>query len=203
MNKNDMPAKGGSAFGGKLIIGLGNPGSKYKKTWHNLGFLVLDNIKNEFDFANFKKQSKLQAEITTGSIGAEKVILAKPINYMNNSGHAVSLLMKYYKIDINNLIVIHDDIDLDLERIKITNDSSAGGHNGVKSIIESIKTQTFIRLRIGVKTPKLEKMDAAKYVLEKYNLFQTGKIKEVIKKATSAIETTLTDSLESVMNNYN
>ena len=111
----------------KLIIGLGNPGLQYKKTWHNLGFLALDEIADSFDFEKFKLNKKLQAQTAAGKIGQEKVILAKPQTQMNNSGLAVAAILKYYKINPADLIVIHDDIDLPLGKIRITADSSAGG----------------------------------------------------------------------------
>lgn len=187
----------------KLVVGLGNPGKEYLKTWHNIGFLALDNIANSFDFEKFKIERKFQAEITTGKIGEEKIILAKPQTYMNNSGTAVGALVKYYKIKPEDIIVIHDDIDLPLSRIKIAKDSSAGGHNGIKSIIQHLKTQDFIRIRIGVATPKKEKIGSADYVLTKIGLLQSSKVKEAIKKATSTVEEVTGVSLISAMNKYN
>lgn len=187
----------------RLIVGLGNPGKEYLKTWHNIGFLALDQIASSFNFEKFKLEKKFQAEIATGEIANQKIILAKPQTYMNNSGLAVGALAKYYKIKLEDIIVIHDDIDLPLGRIKIVNDSSAGGHNGIKSIIQYLKTQQFTRIRIGVSTPKKEKIGSADYVLTKIGLLQSSKIKEIIKKTTSAVEEVVDVSLDSAMNKYN
>jgi len=187
----------------KLIIGLGNPGQKYLKTWHNIGFLVLDNLAEVFNFEKFKEEKKFKAEIATGNIDDEKVILVKPLTFMNDSGLSVGTLVKYYKIKNENIIVIHDDIDLTLGRIKIIKDASAGGHNGIKSIIQHLKTQDFIRIRIGVATVRGAKMASADYVLSKIGLLQASKVKNIIKKATSAVEEVASVSLTSAMNKYN
>ncbi|OGY43732.1 MAG: aminoacyl-tRNA hydrolase [Candidatus Buchananbacteria bacterium RIFCSPHIGHO2_02_FULL_40_13] len=187
----------------KLIVGLGNPGKAYLKTWHNIGFLAIDNLADDFNFSDFKETKKFKAEITTGQIKAEKIILAKPTTYMNSSGEAVGILVKYYKLGAKDIIIIHDDIDLPLGRIKIVKDASAGGHNGVKSIIQHLKTQDFIRIRLGVATPKKEKMDGADYVLTKIGWLQSHQAKEIIKKTASAVEETVSVSLDSAMNKYN
>lgn len=180
----------------RLIVGLGNPGKKYEDTWHNLGFSVLDKLAEE----KFRKSVKFQAE-TAEKTGKEKIILAKPLAFMNNSGVAVKTLMKFHRIAPSDLIVIHDDLDLPLGKIRIVSDSSAGGHNGVSSIIKSLGTKKFTRVKIGIKTDKLEKTDPADYVLEK-----TGKKKilsEVADKAIQAIEIILENSVESAMNKFN
>ena len=162
----------------KLIIGLGNPDKQYQKTWHNLGFLTLDYFQQEYDFGNFKLENKFKSQISTGNIDGDKIILAKPQTYMNNSGQAVGLIIKYFKTNLKDIIVVHDDIDLLLGKIRITTDSSAGGHNGVKSIIQNLKTQSFVRIKIGVKTNRLAKVNPANYVLEKYNILQIENNKE-------------------------
>ena len=187
----------------KLIVGLGNPGTKYKKTWHNIGFVAIDNIADEFNFDNFKSENKFKSDIATGQINNTKIILAKPQTYMNNSGEAVRAIAKYYKIKPKDIIVIHDDIDLPLGRLKIITGSSAGGHNGIKSIIQHIKTKDFARIKIGVATPKKDRMDSADYVLAKVGLLQSGKTKEAIKKTTSAIEEVVSGDLVSAMNKLN
>lgn len=187
----------------KLIIGLGNPGKAYLKTWHNIGFLAIDQLVSAFNLADFKIEKKFKAEVSSGQLGQEKIILAKPQTFMNNSGEAVEALAKYYKIKTSDIIVIHDDIDLPLNRIKITKDASAGGHNGIKSIIQHLGTQNFMRIKIGVATPKKEKLGSTNYVLTKIGLLQTGKIKEILKKTTSAIEEVVEVSLDSAMNKYN
>ncbi len=171
----------------KLIVGLGNPGSKYKKTWHNMGFLVLDNLKQEYNLLEFKLNKKFEAEISEGTINDTKVILAKPNTFMNNSGTCVSALVKFYKINIENIIIIHDDIDMELGKIRVATDSSAGGHNGIKSIIQYLNTQKFTRIKLGVSTDLIKKIGAESYVLKKYNLFQASEVKQMIKKATESV----------------
>lgn len=188
----------------KLVVGLGNPGKQYDQTWHNVGFMILDYFQAEFSFATFKSNDKLQAEVAIDKFKIRKVILAKPSTFMNLSGMAVSALMHYHKIDISNLIILHDDIDLPLGRIKISYGASAGGHNGIKSIIEHLKSQQFIRIRVGIKTELSAKVKAEKYVLKKISATEKKVIIQEISQATNAIEQLLTDTpLEKVMNNFN
>ena len=187
----------------KLISGLGNPGKTYQNTWHNLGFIIIDELKNSWKLKDFKLESKLQAEVCEGKIGREKIILAKPNTYMNNSGVAVSLLMKYYKVKISDLIVIHDDIALPLGKIRLAIDSSSGGHNGIKSIIEHLSSQNFIRLKIGAKTPIMGKKDVPDYVLDKIPSNYKEEINANKKRAVSAVDALLQDGLENAMNQFN
>jgi len=187
----------------KLIIGLGNPGKKYQKTWHNLGFLILGEWQKILAFPAFKKQLKFQAETSEGKLGEEKIILAKPLTYMNNSGEAVAKIKNYYQLDLDQIIAIHDDIDLPLGKIRLAKNSSAGGHNGVKSLIETLGSQNFWRLKIGVKTPRLEKIKAEDYVLEKFNKQQELEIAKIKKTAVAALETGLDKNWETAMNLYN
>ncbi|MFA6918941.1 MAG: aminoacyl-tRNA hydrolase [Patescibacteria group bacterium] len=187
----------------KLIIGLGNPGKAYANNWHNLGFMALDKLQEDNNFEKFKKEAKLLAEISVGKIGREKVILAKPQTFMNKSGEAVSLISHYFKLSSENLIVIHDDIDLPLGKIRIAYDSSAGGHNGVKSIIGSLGTQKFSRIKIGVKTDKLDKIETADYVLEKIPASNKKIISNMAGLASSACLEIITDSVTSAMNIFN
>jgi len=187
----------------KLIIGLGNPGKTYINTWHNLGFMALDKFQEANGFEKFKKDGKLLAEISVGKIGRDKIILAKPQTFMNNSGNAVSAIGKYFKISAKDLIVIHDDIDLPLGKIRVAYDSSAGGHNGIKSIIEALGTKKFSRIKIGVKTDKLEKIETADYVLEKIPASQKEVVSKVAESASSAVLEMITNSIESAMNIFN
>lgn len=135
-----------------LIIGLGNPGKTYQNTKHNLGFLIVDKLQKELGSA-WKKNTKLQSELTSGKIAGGKIILAKPQTYMNLSGQAVQKIAHFYKIKPENILVIHDDFDLELGRFKISIGASAAGHNGVASIIKELKTKDFIRIRIGISAP--------------------------------------------------
>lgn len=167
-----------------LIIGLGNPGKKYENTRHNVGSRVIDELKL-FDFEN--------------------VILAKPKTFMNKSGKAVKNLLKTYHLKPNGLIIIHDDIDLPLGKIRIAKNRGAAGHKGVKSIIKELRTKNFIRFRVGIK-PKsciLNSKSLDKFVLQKFNKEEKKVIDEVIKKTTEAIEMVLKEGVEKAMNKFN
>lgn len=151
-----------------LIIGLGNPGAKYRNTPHNLGFETLDIIKKQGNFSFWNNKAKLKAKISQGRINDEKIILAKPQTFMNQSGEAVCQLKNFYKIQPKDIWLIHDDLDLDLGDIRIKNNSGAGGHKGVESIIDKLGTKDFIQLKIGI-GPKSEKIKAEKFVLQKFS----------------------------------
>jgi len=202
MNIN-MPAKGGSASGGKLIVGLGNPGKKYDNTWHNLGFDASAELRAILDLAPFKKSARFQADVSESKLGGEKIILARPLTFMNNSGDSVKSIASFFKIKPQDIIVIHDDIDLPLGKIRLANNSSAGGHNGVKSIIEQLGAKNFIRIKIGVKTDKLEKIAPADYVLMKLDKDDKPAVKKQIKNAAEAAKAILESGLEKAMNQWN
>ncbi len=171
----------------KLIVGLGNIGKKYDNTRHNIGFDVLDFVFDNWlkkeTFSNWKETKKFQAVISEGNLNGEKIILAKPTTFMNDSGVAVQTLMSFYKITPPDLIIIHDDLDILFANYKIQNDRSAAGHNGIKSIIEKIGTQAFTRIRIGIgKEDKKKQGETVDFVLNKFNLLEKLKIKEIKKK---------------------
>jgi PTH1 family peptidyl-tRNA hydrolase len=187
----------------KLIIGLGNPGLKYQKTWHNLGFIAIDKLRVDLKLPEFKENKKLKAFTAEGQLENDKIILAKPETYMNESGRTAELIRNYYKMNLEDIIVIHDDVDLELGKIRIVKNSSAGGHNGIKSIIEYLNSQDFIRIKIGAKTSKLAKVETADYVLEKFHLIHGIKVKEATKLASQAVQTIATRSLSEAMNLYN
>lgn len=130
-----------------FIVGLGNPGEKYKNTRHNIGFRVIDEFREKNNFSEFRISQKFNAEISKGEIAGQSVILAKPQTFMNNSGKAVKSLLR-------NLFVIHDDIDLPLGKIKIVKNRGSAGHKGVESIIKELGTKNFIRFRIGISPEK-------------------------------------------------
>lgn len=146
-----------------LIVGLGNPGEEYNLTRHNTGFIVLDIIAEKFRVA-FKYEKKFKAEITEIKLGREKIILAKPSTYMNLSGQAVFNIKQFYKIEPKNIIVIHDDKDIEFGTYKIQFNRGAAGHNGVISIIDKLADKNFFRIRIGIK-PTTQIKDTAKFVL--------------------------------------
>lgn len=135
-----------------LIIGLGNPGKEYEKTPHNVGFMAVDKIAQVYNL-KFNLAQKHQAMISEGQINGQKVTIMKPITYMNLSGNAVRSYVEYYKINVNDIIVIYDDMDLPLGQLRIRKAGSSGGHNGMKSIIANLQTEEFKRIRIGIGRP--------------------------------------------------
>lgn len=187
----------------KLIVGLGNPGKKYEHSWHNFGFAALEEAREIFGLPPLKKSARFRAELSEGLFEGEKIILAKPLTYMNNSGESVKALAGFYKIKPAEIIVIHDDLDLPLSKIRLAKDSSAGGHNGVKSIIEQLATKDFLRIKIGVKTNLLEKIPAEDYVLAAPDKTERPAAKKQIKNAAEAAKDIVELGLEKAMNKWN
>ena len=148
-----------------LVVGLGNPGEEYSKTRHNIGFMAVDEIHNRYNFSPFK--SKFEGLIAEGSINSEKVLLLKPQTYMNLSGNSVQKVAKFYKILPQNIVVIHDDKDLSLGKLKAKNGGSAGGHNGLKNIDSQIGNE-YNRIRIGVGSPASHN-DTINFVLSRFS----------------------------------
>lgn len=176
----------------KLIIGLGNPGKQYEKTRHNVGFMALDNLwkklKETHEISKWELSKKFNAEISEARVGEEKIILAKPMTFMNDSGQAVQMILHYYQIETNNLLVVHDDKDLPLGTSKMQTDRGHAGHNGVRSIVEHIGTQNFSRLRIGVASANPKKMaDISKFVLNKFGLFEKKELQKTLIEAVEQI----------------
>lgn len=134
----------------KLIIGLGNPENKYAGTRHNVGFLFVDKLKEKYAWPEFEFKKNFNAKFSKGQIGKQEVLLVKPQTFMNNSGTAAQAVINFYKLTPDNILVIHDDLDIGLGKYKLATDSSAAGHNGVQDIIEKLGTQKWCRLRIGI-----------------------------------------------------
>jgi len=196
----------------KIIVGLGNPGKKYEKTRHNIGFRILDEFAKENNFPNFRAGKKFNAEISEGIFGEEKIILVKPQTFMNDSGKTVKLLIRDNTViaklprSFDHLWVVHDDIDLPLEKIKIVAGRSAAGHKGVESIIKEIGTKNFVRFRVGIKPVNKEqrtKNNVEKFVLQKFNKEEEKIVKEVIKKTIEAIGMAIKEGTEKAMSRYN
>lgn len=169
----------------KLIIGLGNPGKEYAITRHNAGFLVLDEIQKLWNFSDFKMEKKFQAEISEGNLQGEKIILAKPQTFMNLSGLSVQAIMSFYKLSPENIIVIHDDLDINFDAFKISTDSGAAGHNGIIDIIEKLGTQKFLRVRIGIEGAEAKKLRLASgkdFVLQNFSQEELKEIKKLSKE---------------------
>ncbi len=164
----------------KLIVGLGNPGKKYEKTRHNAGFILVDMVREQYQFSNWSLSKKFNAEISEGMIENEKILLAKPMTYMNNSGQSVGIIAKYYSLSPSDILVIHDEKDIKLGDVKVQADRGHAGHNGIRSIIEHLGTKDFTRIRIGVAPEDKQRMkDTADYVLGKFGMFERRTLKAV------------------------
>lgn len=187
----------------KLIVGLGNPGKKYESTWHNVGFLALDELAKD-GFDNFKEEKKFKALVSSGMIGSEKVLLVKPQTFMNNSGESVQAIAHFYKVSPEDVIVVHDEFDIELGKIRISHDSSAAGHNGIKSIISHLGTQEFTRVRIGIKPTKPLSIPTDVFVLKKIGLGAKLSVRKIIKnKVVPAIIAITQEPLDKVKNQFN
>lgn len=183
-----------------LIVGLGNPGKKYMGTRHNVGFDFIETLANDLSIK--LNISKFNALIGIGKIDDKKIILAMPMTYMNLSGDAVLPIAKYYNINSENIIVCYDDIYLDTGKIRIRKNGSAGGHNGMKSIIARLRTENFPRIRVGV-DKKPEYMDLADYVLSKFNKDELQKIDDAILSAVEACKIIINNDIIGAMNKFN
>lgn len=146
----------------KLVIGLGNPGSQYEHTRHNVGFRVADALATKL---GWKWERRGRTMLASGTIGSEKVVLVKPITYMNNSGEAVGELARWYKVQPEDMLVVYDELDLPLGKLRLRANGSAGGHNGLDNIIRHLHTQQFPRLRVGIGRPANNRGDTVSYVL--------------------------------------
>jgi peptidyl-tRNA hydrolase, PTH1 family len=172
----------------KLVIGLGNPGKQYEKTRHNIGFVIVNALREHLHGTDWKLSKKFNAEISEIGSGEEKIILAKPMTFMNASGQAVQLIMNFYQLTNKDLIVVHDDKDLKLGEIKIQEDRGHAGHNGIRSLIDHIGTKDFTRVRIGVASDNDRRMqDTSKFVLGKFGLLEKRKVKEIVEKSVETI----------------
>lgn len=178
----------------KLIVGLGNPGNKYKKTRHNIGFMILDNYALN-EKLSFKQNQK--SEILIG----DKFILLKPLTYMNVSGTEVKRIADYYKIVPENILVIHDDKDMIFGDFKLKIDSGAGGHNGIKSLINELKTQKFSRLKIGINNNS--NMDTADFVLSNFSNDELSYFNSNVQIFNNIINDFLSNDIDVLMNKYN
>ena len=176
----------------KVIVGLGNPGKEYEKTRHNVGFIVLDSY-----LGNVKWKEDHKSMIYETIIGDEKVLFVKPLTFMNNSGDAVKEILSYYKVDIDNLLVIQDDIALELGKSRIKYESSDGGHNGIKSIITELHTNKFLRLKIGL--AKEKEIDTISYVLGKLTKKEKEQIDNDLEKYFDIINNFIMYDINKVM----
>jgi peptidyl-tRNA hydrolase, PTH1 family len=184
----------------RLVVGLGNPGKTYSKTRHNAGFMVVDKISDDFSIALEKR--KFDARFGIGAVNDVKIVLAKPMAYMNRSGPQIQKIAGYFRILCEDILVVHDDIDLVFGRLKIKEKGGDGGHRGVRSIIDAFGGGDFTRLRIGVGRPDAER-GASDYVLGKFSLEERKVLSQIITTAKDAIVTILCKGTKEGMNRFN
>ena len=184
-----------------IIAGLGNPGRDYVGTRHNIGFETLDAIAAKYNIS--VKKGKFNAIYGEGYIAGEKVVLVKPQTYMNLSGESIREFKSWYKVDADNIIIVYDDISLPVGKMRIRPKGSAGGHNGIKSIIYQLQTEVFPRIKIGVGQPQHEDYDLADYVLGRFTPDEVKALVPVAVKAAEAIEVIISNGCEKAMSKYN
>lgn len=186
----------------KLIVGLGNPGTQYAQTRHNVGFMVLERLASRHGLLDEKPRSRFHAAVLEGRVASQRCMLMQPMTYMNRSGLAVGEAMKFYKLDpAADLIVVVDDIALPAGRIRLRAGGSAGGHNGLSDIERVLATRDYPRLRVGIDPPgRVPQVD---YVLGRFSPEQKPRIDEAVDLSCDAIETWLNDGIDQAMTRYN
>jgi PTH1 family peptidyl-tRNA hydrolase len=184
----------------RWIVGLGNPGKEYEATRHNAGFFVVDELARRWGAGPF--QSKCKGLLAEARVHGEKVALLKPMTYMNLSGESVRAYMDYYKADLQDAIIVYDDLDTEVGCIRLRCQGSAGGHNGIKSIIQHVGTQTFNRVRMGISRPK-PGFAVVDYVLSPFAKAELPEVKRMVEEAADAIEFSLTHTFEHTMAKFN
>lgn len=180
----------------KLVVGLGNPGKEYDKTRHNIGFMVLDDY-----LGNVKWSTKFNALYYESVINQEKVLFIKPLTYMNNSGNAVGEFVRYFNIDMKDILIIQDDLDLNVGDYKLKCHSSSGGHNGIKSIISSLGNQDFSRLKVGIGSVKKDQV--IDYVLGKFSKIELQTLNSELITFRKIIDSFISVGIDKTMNVYN
>jgi PTH1 family peptidyl-tRNA hydrolase len=184
-----------------LIVGLGNPGSKYLFTRHNVGFMSADHFIS--GIGDLPGKDERGAWVTRFKMEEEELIFAKPMTFMNLSGEPVRQLMDFYKINLDHLIVVHDDIDQDFASIKIQKNRGHGGHNGIKSISQMMGSMDYLRLKLGVGRPANPQMDVASYVLQNFSAEEQAGLPAFLDRASDAIESLIFDGYDKAATKYN
>jgi PTH1 family peptidyl-tRNA hydrolase len=185
------------------VVGLGNPGLKYEFTRHNIGFRIVDSLAQDIE-VEFKKVKSYYSLISRGMINNHKVMLVKPQTFMNLSGRAVSRVVSYYKMPLQDLLIVYDDLNLELGQIRIRKKGSAGGHKGIESIMQYLNSEEIPRLRIGIGNPLVNfNFNCVSYVLSNFNNDKKDKIGEVIKLSNEAIKIVIEYGFEKAMRKYN
>ena len=183
-----------------LLVGLGNPGPKYQSTRHNIGFQVIDRLASRAGAS--PSRAKLGAEITEGRLGGERVLLCKPMEFMNVSGQAVVRAARFWKIAPAQTVVVHDELDVAFGRLKLAGSGGHGGHNGLRSIIAESGTSDFARVRFGISRPPAG-WDAADYVLADFTAAERAALPELEERAAAAVEAIVGGGLTAAMNRFN
>ncbi|MGH2397437.1 MAG: aminoacyl-tRNA hydrolase [bacterium] len=184
----------------KLIVGLGNPGSRYRGTRHNVGWEVLERLARKHGIAI--EEDTGWAEVGRGDIGPHRVVLARPMTYVNASGMAVQDLRRRYRVKPSDLFLIVDDLDLPLGRLRLRQKGTAGGHNGLRSVIEALGTDGFPRMRVGIGRPP-GKTDAADHVLARFSAEERQMLNDALDRAVEALEVAIVDGIDVAMNRFN
>ena len=183
----------------KILVGLGNPGTPYQWTRHNIGFRVVDRLAEEHEISICHKRFK--AEWGKGRIRFEEIVLVKPLTFMNLSGFAVRKVVDFYKMGIEDLVVIHDDLDLAFGSLRIKRWGGDGGHQGIRSIIDSMGGNNFLRLKVGIGRPPAG-MDPADYVLSPFGGTERHPLEEVVSRAAECVSVMILEGIETAMNRF-
>jgi PTH1 family peptidyl-tRNA hydrolase len=185
-----------------LVVGLGNPGPRYERNRHSIGFRVVDRLAERHRVEGFREKGG--AQVATGSLGTTRIVLLKPMEYMNVSGHAVQRAAAFHKVDAAHTIVVHDEIDFPFGRLKVKADGGHGGHNGVRSVIQQLGSDAFARVRVGVGRPEGERgPSVADFVLSDFPASMTPEVDELTDRAADAVEAIVRDGVTAAMNRYN
>jgi len=186
---------------GWLVVGLGNPGSEYEATRHNVGFLVVDELARRHG-GRFRSHKRARAQVVEGRVGADRVVLAKPQTYMNDSGQAVAPLRDFYRVEIDHLVVVHDELDLPFGSLRLKLGGGDNGHNGLRSLRQSLGTGDFLRARVGVGRPP-GRMDPAVFVLRGFAAAERPDVELHVGRTADAVEALLADGLERTQSAFN
>ncbi len=169
-----------------IVVGLGNPGKEYDNTRHNVGFMCVDEFREKNDLPAWIHKKDLKAVVSVGTVGDTRVILCKPQTFMNNSGEAVQAIAQFYKVGVENIVVVHDELDVDFGQIRVRSGGSSAGHNGIKSIAQHIH-ESFGRVRVGIGPKEPEQMDSADFVLQKFSAEQEKELPKMIREVVALL----------------
>lgn len=195
-----MPA-GDTAGQAWLVVGLGNPGAEYAGTRHNIGFDVVEELARRMH-AGLRTHKRTRALTAEGRLAGQRVVLGKPMTYMNRSGDAVAGLLSFFRIPVDRLVVVHDELDLPLDSLRLKAGGGAGGHNGLKSISASVGTVDYARVRVGIGRPP-GRMDPAAYVLRRFSAEERKAADLAVQRASDAVEVLVSEGLAKAQNGFN